>query len=99
MLEGVVSVTGIESAATDTMVLVAWDPIASANLVGYNVYRGPKDADLAAMTLVTATPQTANSYFDNSASTTPLRNLSYAVVPVFMGADGKAFEGPGVRAR
>ena len=38
-------------------------------------------------------------YFDNSASTVPLKTLSYVVAPVFNGADGKPFEGPAVRAR
>jgi hypothetical protein len=95
--EGVVSVGGIESAATDNMVLIAWQPIASANLVGYNIYRGAKGATLDKMTLLTTTPQTDTFYFDNKASDTPLRSLSYVVAPVFKGTPN--FEGPAVRAR
>jgi hypothetical protein len=95
--EGIVSVTGIEGAATDKMALIVWDQIPTA--VGYNVYRGPKGASLDQMTLVTATPQVDTSYFDNAASDTPLRSLSYVVAPVFAGADGKPVEGPAVRAR
>jgi len=97
VLEGVVSVTGIEGAATDKMALIVWDQIPTA--VGYNVYRGPKGEGLDKMTLLTATPQTDTAYLDNAASDTPLRSLSYVVAAVFAGADGKPVEGPAVRAR
>ncbi len=96
--EGVVAVSGVESAATDKMALISWLPISTA--VGYNVYRGPKDASLDKMTLLTsATPQTDSFYFDTAASGTSLRDFSYVVAPVFKGADGKPFEGPAVRVR
>jgi len=98
VLEGIVSVTGVQSAATNNMALIAWDPISEA--VGYNVYRGAKGAALDKMTLLnTAGPATDPFYFDNSASDVPLKNLSFVVAPVFNGADGKPFEGPAVRAR
>jgi regulation of enolase protein 1 (concanavalin A-like superfamily) len=96
--EGVVSVTGIEGAATDKLALISWEQIPTA--VGYNVYRGPKDATLDKLTLLnTSGPQLDTFYFDNAASDTPLRSLSYVVAPVFKGADGKTIEGPAVRAR
>jgi hypothetical protein len=95
--EGVVAVSGVESAATDNMVLIDWLPISAA--VGYNIYRGDKGAALDKMTLLTTTPQTDAFYFDNAASATPLRGLSYVVAPVFKGTDGKNFEGPAVRVR
>jgi hypothetical protein len=96
--EGVVAVGGVESAATNNMVLIVWQPISAA--VGYNVYRGAKDATFDKLTLLNATgPQADPFYFDNAASDTPLRSLSYVVAPVFKGADGKNFEGPAVRVR
>jgi regulation of enolase protein 1 (concanavalin A-like superfamily) len=95
--EGVVSVTGVEGAATPNMALIAWQPISTA--VGYNVYRGPKGATLDKMALLNAAPQTDTFYFDNAASDTPLRDLSYVVAAVFNGTDGKPVEGPAVRAR
>jgi hypothetical protein len=96
--EGVVAVSGVEAAATDNMALIDWLPISAA--VGYNVYRGAKNATLDQMTLLTATaPQMAPFYFDTAVSDTPLRNLSYVVAPLFKGADGKPVEGPAVRVR
>jgi len=99
VLEGFVSITGVQSAATNNMALITWLPISKA--VGYNIYRGPKDATaLDKMTLLnTSGPLTDPSYFDNSASDKPLRDLSFAVAPLYTGADGKPFEGPAVRAR
>jgi hypothetical protein len=99
VLEGVYPVAGVQSAATENMVLATWQPISTA--VGYNVYRGPKDAaTMDKLTLLNTTgPQTATFFFDNTASDTPLSNLTYVVAPVFKGADGKNFEGPAVRIR
>jgi hypothetical protein len=96
--EGVVSVSGVESAATNNMALIAWLPISTA--LGYNVYRGAKGSSLDKMMLLTsAAPSADPFYFDNAASDTPLRNLSYVVAPIFKGADGKPVEGPAVRVR
>jgi hypothetical protein len=98
--EGVVSVSGIESAATNNAAFIAWQPINNPNLTGYNVYRGAKGATLDKLTLLTTVPTGADPFhFDNSASDTPLRNLSYVVAPLYKGADGKAVEGPAVRVR
>jgi hypothetical protein len=98
--EGVVSVSGIESAATNNVAFLAWQPINSPNLTGYNVYRGDKGATLDKMALLSTVPAGPDPFYvDNSASNTPLRNLSYVVAPVFKGADGKAVDGPAVRVR
>jgi hypothetical protein len=97
VLEGVVSVYGTESAATDKLVLLSWQPLAKAT--GYNVYRGAKDASLDKMTLVATQAPADSFYLDDKAADTPLRDMSYVVAPVFTGADGKPFEGPAVRVR
>jgi hypothetical protein len=98
--EGVVSVRGIESAATYNVDFLAWQPINNPNLTGYNVYRGDKGATLDKMALLSTVPAGPDPFYvDNSASNTPLRNLSYVVAPVFKGADGKAVDGPAVRVR
>jgi len=100
VLEGVTSVQGIEGAATDKVALITWLPMTSANLLGYNIYRGVKDATLDKMTLLNSSgPLTDPSYLDNAAAGTSLRDMSYVVAPVFKGADGTPFEGPAVRAR
>jgi len=96
--EGVVAVTGLESAATNNVAFMAWEPVGTA--VGYNIYRGDKGTTLDKMKLLNATAPTTDPYYlDNAASPTPLKGLSYVVVPVFKAADGKLFEGPAVRAR
>jgi hypothetical protein len=98
VLEGVVAISGVESAGTNNMVLMAWQPISTA--VGYNIYRGEKGAAFDKLTLLNTTgPQADPFYFDNSASATPLKDLSYVVAAVYKGADGNNFEGPAVRVR
>jgi len=98
--EGVVSVSGVESAATNNTAFIAWQPINNASLTGYNVYRGAKGAKLADMKLLTTVAVGPDPfYLDTAASDTPLRNLSYVVAPVLKGADGKDVEGPAVRVR
>lgn len=98
VMEGVVAISGVESAGTDNMVLMTWLPIAGA--AGYNIYRGAGGASLDQMTLLnTAAPHADAFYFDNAASDTLLRTLSYVVAPVFRRADNTTFEGPAVRVR
>lgn len=94
VLPGVISVTGIEGAATDTMALLAWQPIATA--AGYNVYRGDAEDSLK---LITPEPRTDPFFFDQENIGKSLRTQVYAVAGVFKAADGTVSEGPLVRAR
>jgi hypothetical protein len=97
VLEGVVTVSGAEGAASDTRALLSWQPITSTNLVGYNIYRG---ASLDQLALVnTAGPTTDTFFFEESQAGTSLRNNRYAVAGVFKNADGTNLEGPMVLVR
>jgi hypothetical protein len=95
VLEGVISVTGAEGAATDTMALLSWQPVATA--VGYNVYRGESLDQLKLVN--TAGPQTDTYFFEQAAAGTSLRNMRYAVGGVFKNADGTNMEGPLILVR
>jgi hypothetical protein len=95
VLEGVISVTGAEGAATDTMALLSWQPVATA--VGYNVYRGESLDQLKLVN--TAGPQTDTFFFEQAAASTSLRNMRYAVGGVFKNADGTNMEGPLILVR
>ncbi len=90
-----ISVSGAEGAATDTMALLSWQPVATA--VGYNIYRGEALDQLKLVN--TAGPQTDTSFFEQAAAGTSLRNMRYAVGGVFKNADGTNIEGPLVLAR
>ena len=92
VLEGVISVARAEGAATDTMALLAWDPVATA--VGYNVYRG---ATVEELKLVNTAGPLTDPFFSETG--TGLRNMRYAVGGVFKNADGSNLEGPLVLVR
>jgi len=98
VLEGVVTVSGAEGAASDTRALLSWQPITSTNLVGYNIYRG---AALDQLKLVnTAGPTTDTFFFEEAAAgASSLRSNRYAVAGVFKNADGTNIEGPMVLIR
>jgi hypothetical protein len=95
--EGVVPLTGVESAATKNLAFIAWDPVAAA--VGYNIYRGAKDATPDKLTLLKTVAAPAEYFIDDTVTTDAKKDLQYVIVGVFKAADGKMFEGPAVRAR
>jgi hypothetical protein len=97
ILEGVVPPTGVESAATKSLTFIAWDPIATA--VGYNIYRGPKDATAEQLTLLKTVTAPAEYLVDDSVTTDPKKDMVYVIAGVFKAADNTQFEGPAVRAR
>jgi hypothetical protein len=95
--EGVVSVSGLESAATKNVAFFAWDVVAGA--VGYNIYRGEKGATADKFALLKTVAAPLDFFLDESVTTVSKRDLSYVIAPVFNGADNKPFEGYAVRAR
>jgi hypothetical protein len=97
ILEGVVPPTGVESAATKNLAFLAWDQIPAA--VGYNIYRGVKDATPDKLVLLKTVAAPAEYFIDDTVTTDPKKDLQYVIAAVFKGADAKLFDGPAVRAR
>jgi hypothetical protein len=86
---GAVSVYGMGSCSGDKSVLLTWRPL--KNAIGYNIYRGAQEVTADKLVRINTDPVTATSFTD--ANLVNGTTLTYAVAPVFKGADGNPVEG------
>jgi hypothetical protein len=92
MQAGAAGVSGLRGCAGDRSVLLQWRPL--TNAVAYNVYRGPWGAAPDQLVKRNSVGLTGVSFTDSGDGLENGTPLTYAVAPVFKGADGALLEGP-----
>jgi hypothetical protein len=90
--QGIVSVYGIKACGGDRRVLLQWRPLPAA--LGVNLYRGPAGATADQLTKLNDQPIAGTSFTDSREGLVNGTPVTYAIAPVFKGADGNPIQGP-----
>lgn len=81
----------VRATCDDHRVALSWEPLGSA--LGYNVYRGPDNAQRSQLVRLNARPVKAASYVDRGPALGNGQALTYAVAALFPDVNGGMIEG------